>query len=105
MHSFHAWFDALAPFAMVFGWYTAWEVSRRHLRRTRELRDARMELKAADDVGVGLCREIAGLREHLEGAHAEIEVLGRNNYELACIVHGKAAVDKAIADARERGTN
>jgi hypothetical protein len=32
-------------------------------------------------------------------------LLERSNYQLACELHGRAAVDKAIADAHERGTN
>jgi hypothetical protein len=92
---------AIAP----LGWVVACWVAIRMRQIRAEAEGARRDLEAADAVGEGLCREIASLRESLEGAHAQLVVLERNNYELACQLHGKAAVDKAIADARERGTN
>lgn len=64
----------------------------------RDMRKARFELKASIQAGELLAREVDNLT-------TMAVLLERSNYQLACQVHGRDAVDKAIHEARERGTN
>lgn len=62
------------------------------------LRRSRRKERAADTAGEQLAAALAE-RE------AFIIMLHQSNYILACQLHGKEAVDKAIRDAHDRGTN
>ena len=64
----------------------------------RDLRKARFELLAAIQAGEIVCAELDSFR-------TMAMLLERSNYQLACELHGRAAVDRAIADTRERGVN
>jgi hypothetical protein len=67
-------------------------------RYRRDLRKARVELKASIQAGELLCHE-------LDSFKTMAALLERSNYQLAVQVHGRAAVDRAIAEAHERGVN
>jgi citrate lyase beta subunit len=70
-----------------------------------KLRRCRRRERAADLVGEQLCVENTALKAELERNTNLLAHLERCNYILACELHGKAAVDKVLQDARDRGTN
>ena len=82
--------DILAASVLPLAWLV------HHYRR--DMRKARFELKASIQAGELLAREVDNLT-------TMAVLLERSNYQLACQVHGRAAVDRAIAEAHERGTN
>jgi len=67
-------------------------------RYRREYRQTRFELKASIQAGELLAREVDNLT-------TLALLLDRSNYQLACQVHGRDVVDRAIAEAHERGVN
>jgi Zn-dependent protease with chaperone function len=69
------------------------------------LRQARRRERAADAAGAMLLDELRKVREVAAERGALLAHLELANYRLACQLHGKAAVDKAIRDAHDRGTN
>lgn len=69
------------------------------------LRRARRRGRAADKAGELLMEELQQAQMALAERGAFLVHLEHANYRLACELHGKAAVDKAIRDAHDRGTN
>ena len=69
------------------------------------LRKALRRERAADKVGELLCAELAELKEFAASQAVLMCHLHRSNYELACQVHGKDAVDHAIEQSHRGGRN
>ena len=82
--------DVLAASAIPLAWLVH--------RYRRDARKARFELKASIQAGELLAREVDNLT-------TMAVLFERSNYQLACQVHGRDVVDKAIHDAHERGVN
>jgi hypothetical protein len=89
----------------LLGWAVACWLARRLLHVYADLVTARRELAASIAAGDALGREADVLRGTVAADRAELAILERHNYALACQLHGKDVVDKAIRDSRERGTN
>jgi hypothetical protein len=64
----------------------------------RRLAAVSLSLQASELAGEELCRDVDGLR-------SVASMLEKCNYRMACELHGKAAVDKAIRDAHDGGGN
>jgi hypothetical protein len=69
------------------------------------LRRARRRERAADKAGKLLMEELLQVQGVSAERGALIVQLEGANYRLACELHGKSAVGKAIRDAHDRGTN
>ena len=52
-----------------------------------------------------LTAKIAALEDELEAAGAVLHAQAHAIYQMAVQIHGQAAADRAIRQARERGTN
>jgi hypothetical protein len=80
---------------IVFALVTATRVCLHYRRRWRE---AANELRASVLAGEELVRDLDSMRQ------AAI-MLEAANYRLACELHGKEAVDRAVQHAKSRGAN
>jgi hypothetical protein len=76
------------------------------LRQTaRQLKRLRSDLAAERGASAALAQELADVRKDRDEWAAIATLDHETAVRLACELHGKSVVDKAIDDAHKRGTN
>ena len=71
----------------------------------RQCQKWRRRFLHAEEVARELALGQEDLRAQLEASNAVMHVQGHALYDQACQLHGKAAVDRAMRAAHERGSN